>query len=286
MLPDHLKKLYPFQARYMDLDCGRMHYLDEGEGAAVIMVHGNPTWSFFYRNLVLAFRDGFRCIVPDHIGCGLSDKPQSYNYCLQNHVENLIHLVKKLDLESFHLVVHDWGGAIGMALAEHFPERIRKIQILNTAAFRSRRIPLRINVCRIPILGEVWIRGFNGFAAAAVSMAVQKPLSATVKQGFLFPYDNWHNRIATHRFVMDIPLAEGHPSYERLSKIERDLKKLKKCPMQIIWGGKDFCFNDHFLKKWQELFPEAKVHYFAEAGHYVLEDCEDASIRLIQDFFN
>lgn len=262
-----------------------MHYLDEGKGPAVLMVHGNPTWSFMYRNVVAKLQETHRCIVPDHIGCGLSDKPQDFAYRLEDHIANLKQLVSTLALDSFHLVVHDWGGAIGIAIAEYFCDKVEKIQILNTAAFRSTRIPLRINVCRIPLVGEVWIRGFNGFAGAATRMAVAQPLSAEVRQGFVFPYDSWANRIATHRFVMDIPLNAKHPSYDTLHTIEKRLQLLQDKPMQIIWGGQDFCFNDRFFAEWRVRFPQATSHYFEDAGHYVLEDRADDCLQLIQEFF-
>lgn len=263
-----------------------MHYLDEGEGEAVLMVHGNPTWSFFYRNVVLALKDNFRCIVPDHIGCGLSDKPQDFSYRLKDHIGNLVQLIESLNIEQFHLIVHDWGGAIGTAVAERFVDRVGKIQILNTAAFRSTRIPLRINLCRLPVLGEAWVRGCNGFAGAATTMAVAKPLPKEVKAGYVYPYDNWANRIATHRFVLDIPLNENHPSYVDLYEIEKSLELLKSKPMQIIWGGRDFCFNDHFFEEWKERFPHAVTHYFKDAGHFVLEDEKEACVPLIRDFLS
>lgn len=285
LIPDSLKQEYPFKSNFIEVKGGRMHYVDEGEGTPVVMVHGNPTWSFFYRNAVKALQADFRCIVPDHIGCGLSDKPQDFSYRLTDHIENIITLIESLKLDSFHLVVHDWGGAIGFALAEHFHEKVGKIQVLNTAAFRSKRIPPTINLCRIPLLGELWIRGFNGFAGAATMMAVAKPLDKTVKAGFILPYDNWTNRIATHRFVQDIPLNENHPSYSRLLKIENELSLLKDKPMQICWGGKDFCFNDHFFEEWKERFPDAAVHYYAEAGHYLLEDEKEACLSQISSFF-
>lgn len=283
-LPDNVRNLYPFNSHFIEVDGGRMHYLDEGEGPPVLMVHGNPTWSFFYRNVVASLKDTHRCIVPDHIGCGLSDKPQDFAYRLQDHIRNLNSLVTALNLDSFHLIVHDWGGAIGIAVAEHFYAKVEKIQILNTAAFRSTRMPLRINLCRIPFVGEMWIRGFNGFAGPATRMAVANPLPADVRRGYTFPYDNWANRIATHRFVMDIPMTAKHPSYATLHAIEQDLHQLQDKPMQIIWGGKDFCFNDHFFAEWKKRFPKANAHYFEDAGHYVLEDRQADCMELIQRF--
>lgn len=261
-----------------------MHYIDEGEGDVVVFVHGNPTWSFFYREPVRRWRERCRCIAVDHIGCGLSDKPQNYSYRLQDHVSNLVSLLESLRLERFSLVVHDWGGPIGLGAALAFPEKVKRIQIMNTAAFRSERIPLRINVCRTPLLGELWIRGFNGFAWPATFMAVSKPLPAAVKQGFLWPYHDWRSRIATHRFVMDIPLSPKHPSHAELGRIEDGLQHWKDVPMQICWGGRDFCFNDHFYQKWRNRFPHARAHYFADAGHYLMEDQPDAVLSVMEDF--
>ena len=119
--------LYPFQSHFLNLGENNLHYLDEGKGDAILMVHGNPTWSFYYRNLVLAFRGHYRCVVPDHLGCGFSDKPQDYNYNLENHIQNLSKLVKFLDLKNITLVVHDWGGAIGMGFATRHPELIKRV---------------------------------------------------------------------------------------------------------------------------------------------------------------
>ena len=122
------RPLYPFASHYAVIAGGRQHYLDEGRGPAVVMLHGNPTWSFYYRNLVLALRDEHRVIVPDHMGCGLSDKPQEYTYTLRQHIDNLEHLLdEELQVPEVDLVVHDWGGAIGMGYAVRHPERIRQI---------------------------------------------------------------------------------------------------------------------------------------------------------------
>lgn len=280
-------RLYPFQGKELSLGNERMHYLDEGNGEPVLMLHGNPTWSFFYRNLV---RDlsvaGFRCLAPDHIGCGFSSKPQNYRYELAQHIENLEALVEHLDLKEVTLVVHDWGGAIGMGFATRHVKKIKRIVVLNTAAFLSSRIPWRINICRIPGFGAAVIRGMNGFAWPATFMATKKKggLAPEVARGYLRPYGNWHDRIATLRFVQDIPMSPGHPSYETLAEIESRLGEFRDTPVLICWGGKDFCFNDEFLRRWQKEFPQATTHRFAEAGHYLLEDAYDEVLPLIQSF--
>lgn len=282
-LPPWLKEIYPFSPRRFDTGSGVMSYLDEGQGnEAVLMVHGNPTWSFFYRNVVLALRGRIRCIVPDHLGCGLSDKPQDYNYTLGNHVENLGRLIDSLNLKKVHLVVHDWGGPIGLGVCLPRHEKLGKVVILNTAAFADTVIPWRIRFCRIPVLGELAVRGFNGFAWPATWMAVAKPLPDPVKRGFLFPYDSWANRIATHRFVQDIPRGLGAPNDMELAKIEEALPLLRDRSVKIIWGGRDFCFNRHYCDRWKGLLPNAATEYLPEAGHYLLEDAREAVVAAIE----
>lgn len=267
-------ELYPFQPKRFHLGVGglRMSYLDEGQGPVIVMLHGNPTWSFFYRNLVLLLRDRYRLIVPDHLGCGLSDKPQDYPYRLADHIGNLEKLIDHLGIKRHALMVHDWGGAIGYGYAGRHPERIAAQIIMNTAAFRSTEIPRRISLCRLPRLGKLLVRGLNGFAGAAAWMAVEKRLPALVRQGFLAPYDSWANRVALHRFVEDIPLEPGHPSWETLLKVEAGLEQFRDRPTLILWGGKDFCFTEKFFQEWQRRFPAARSVFLESAGHYLLED--------------
>lgn len=285
VLPKKFQEIYPFKSHRIQTASGyKMHYLDEGRGQPIIMVHGNPTWSFFYRNLVLGLRSNYRCIVPDHIGCGLSEKPQRYPYLLDNHIENLSRLVRSLKLKSFHLIVHDWGGPIGIGMAQQFPDQLKQIIILNTAAFPSGHIPFSISLCKKPFLGTLLIRGVNGFARGATFMAVEKALSPLVKKAYLFPYNNWHNRIATLRFVQDIPLSDNHRSWDTLKGIERGLSFLNNKPMLICWGAKDFCFNDHYLKEWLRRFTNAQLRRYAKAGHYLLEDAGDEILESIQEF--
>lgn len=263
---------FPFTPRFLEVDGHRLAYLDEGSGPPVVMVHGNPSWSYLYRNLVTALCDRYRCIVPDHLGCGFSDKPQHYPYRLGNHLGNLDHLLAALVPDGpVRLIVHDWGGAIGMGWAGRHPERVAGAVVLNTAAFPSPRLPLRIAVCRWPLLGALVVRGLNGFARAAVYMAVTRRMRPGVAAGFLAPYDSWRHRVALHRFVQDIPMGPAHPSWSTLVEIERSLATIT-CPLLLCWGGRDFCFDRSFYDEWQRRFPAAEAHFFPEAGHYVLED--------------
>ena len=287
-LPADVRVEYPFAGNTLDLPGGvKMHYLDEGTGPVVLMLHGNPTWSFYYRGLVNRLTAaGYRCVVPDHIGCGLSDKPQDYEYTLQRRIEDVERLIDHLDIHKFSLIVHDWGGAIGCGLAGRRPEALEKLVLLNTAAFRSKRIPVRIAAVKVPVLGEAIIRGLNGFAGPAAVMSVKTPLAPAVKRGLLWPYNNWANRVATWNFVKDIPLSESHRSYAALFNVEANLKQLSNKPVQIVWGGRDFCFNMHFYKRWQSIFPEAELQLFPQHGHYILEDGGAEVEALVQNFLD
>lgn len=276
---------YEFTPKRFTVQGRTMSYLDEGQGPAIVMVHGNPTWSFYYRNLVRQLRDRFRVIVPDHMGCGLSDKPQDYPYTLETHITNLSALIDHLGVTEFSLVVHDWGGAIGFGCATRRPDAVRSIVVFNTAAFPMKRLPWRIGVCRLPFLGEILVRGFNAFAGMAVQMAVKTPLTDEAAEGYLYPYRSWHDRVAVHRFVMDIPMGPEHISWKTLADIETKLAEFESTPMMILWGGKDFCFNDLFYKEWRRRFPQAQSHYFPKAGHYVLEDAASEVKPLIDQFF-
>ncbi len=270
--PQWLRDHYPFEPHYMDCADGRIHYLDEGTGHPIVFLHGNPTWSYLWRDLIADLRGSFRCIAPDHLGCGLSEKPSGGRYNLTAHIERTLELVNRLDLPSFDLVVHDWGGAIGMGVATRMPDRVRRIVVTNTAAFPSSRIPLRIAACRVPVLGPFIIKACNGFAAPAAFMAVTKPLPRDVRRGFLYPYRTMASRVAINAFVQDIPMSPRHPSFSELSSIAAKLSLLADKPMLIFWGERDFCFSPHFRENWQLRFPDATVVVNPEAGHYVLED--------------
>lgn len=282
-MPDDI--LYPFVAQKISIQGHNLSFLDQGQGRVIVMLHGNPTWSFFYRNLAILLQDKYRVIVPDHMGCGFSDKPQDYSYTLKTHIDNLETLLVDLDIEKFSLVVHDWGGAIGMGLAVRIPERVESVVVMNTAAFPSQRIPLRIRMCRVPLLGDLIVRGFNGFARGALTMAVVNKMAPTVARGYLEPYDSWAHRIALLRFVQDIPLTPKDASWKSLTEIDQGLKLLQDIPMLILWGGRDFCFTRHFYNEWLQRFPGAESHFFPDAGHYVLEDAFNAMAPRLTTFF-
>jgi len=286
-----LDKLFPFKRNYLDRNGQQYHYLNEGTGEPVVMVHGNPSWSFYYRNLVSALSANYQCIVPDHIGCGLSDKPddKDYDYTLANRIDDLEALLEHLDIkENITLVVHDWGGMIGMGYAARYPDRIKRLVILNTAAFHlplSKAFPLPLWICRDTFVGTFLVRGFNAFSSIASIVGVRrKAMSRDVRRAYVSPFNSWRNRISTLRFVQDIPLKPGDRNYELVSDISDSLTKFSAVPTLICWGLKDFVFDKHFLAQWKQRMPHAQVNEFDDCGHYILEDASDEVIGLITEF--
>lgn len=280
------RQLYPFDSHLLRMAAYSYHYLDEGQGEPLLMLHGNPTWSFYWRRLVAEFRDRYRVVVPDHMGCGMSDKPQQYPYHLQRHIDNLIHLIEHLDLNRITLLAHDWGGAIGLGAALAVPQRFARFVLFNTGAYPPHFVPLRIRLCRLPLLGTFAIRGLNIFTRSALRLATARPsgLTSPVKAGLMAPYDCWARRVAIDQFVRDIPFTSLHPTYRTLRTIEQNLPQLEKRPMQLIWGMKDWCFNASCLERLAAIFPSASIHRLTDAGHYVVEDAHEQVVNLVDQF--
>jgi len=282
------RDLYPFESRFLSVGRHRLHYLDEGAGEPLLFVHGNPTWSFYWRNLILGLRDRYRCVAVDHIGCGLSDKPQDYNYTLAQRIDDLAEVVQRLELRGATLVAHDWGGAIGLGTVEQLRKRFARIVLFNTGAFPPPFVPWRIAACRTPLLGTLAVRSFNAFARGAVSMAVEKPqrMTADVRAGLLAPYNDWSHRIAVDRFVRDIPFTPRHPTWQVLERIEAGLDALAALPIQMIWGMRDWCFRPECLDRFVRHWPSAEVHRLDDCGHYVVEDAHERIIPLMRTYLS
>jgi len=285
------RHLYPFRSNYLSIKGLKYHYLDEGCGQPVVMLHGNPTWSFYYRDLVRALATEYRVIVPDHIGCGLSEKPSEKNYPfqLENRIDDLACLLRHLEIqENITLIVHDWGGMIGCAYAMNHLDRIRRLVIMNTAGFLPpihKKIPFRLALIRnLRPLATFMVLGFNIFAWGATFMATGKRLPANVRRGLTAPYNTWNNRRATLKFVQDIPLRPSDPSYAIVCDVDRQLHRLDHIPMMICWGQRDFVFDMDYFREWQRRFPRAETHLFPDAGHYILEDETGHIIALTKDF--
>ncbi|KGJ89852.1 Haloalkane dehalogenase [Colwellia psychrerythraea] len=290
-LENILTKHLPFKRNFINRNGQQYHYVNEGQGSPVVMVHGNPSWSFYYRNLVSQLSKNHQCIVPDHIGCGLSDKPgdEAYDYTLANRIDDLAALLEHLDIkENITLVVHDWGGMIGMGYAARYPERIKRLVILNTGAFhlpKEKKLPPALWLGRNSFVGTLLVRGFNAFSSVASYIGVKrKPMAKDIRQAYVAPFNSWNNRISTLRFIQDIPLKPSDRNYSLVTEISDALVQFNKLPMLICWGLKDFVFDKHFLAQWQQRFPDAQVHAFDDCGHYILEDASDEVVPLINDF--
>lgn len=267
------------------------HYLDEGQGDPVVMLHGNPTWSVYYRELFSALKSQYRCIVPDHIGCGFSDKPDAkdYAYTLEQRVNDLETLLETLGItQNVTLVVHDWGGMIGMAWASRHPEALKRLVLLNTAAFHlpsEKPFPWPLWLGRDTQFGAWLIQRGNAFSKAAAWVGcTRQRMDRYRRAAYQMPYNSWQNRIATLRFVQDIPLRSGDSGYELVSQVQNNLTQFAHLPILICWGEKDFVFDEPFLKQWLKYYPDAELHRFPDCGHYILEDASTEIIPLVQQF--
>jgi len=289
---------YPFTPARFDVRPGiAMSYLDEGprDGDVVVMLHGNPSWSFYWRHLVLGLREWYRCIVPDHIGMGLSDKPDDaadasprYDYTLQSRVDDLATLLDRLGITGpVTLAVHDWGGMIGFGWAlSHLPQ-VKRLVILNTAAFplpAAKAMPWQLSLGRDSRVGGWLIRRFNLFARGAARFGTERRLPEDVRDAYAGVYDGWDNAISTLRFMQDIPLREGDPAWPLVAEAGRRLHEFADRPAFIGWGLRDFVFDRHCLDGFRSALPQAEVHAFDDANHYVLEDKHEVLVPAIRAF--
>ena len=288
---DFHRTLYPFVGSYLSLDGISMHYLDEGAGDPVVMLHGNPTWSFYYRNLIKGLRDSYRTIVPDHVGCGMSDKPDSrrYEFTLDRRARDLESLLDHLKInQRVTLVDHDWGGMIGMTYATRYPERIARLVLLNTAAFHlpsSKQLPPSLWLCRKTPLDDFLIRQSGLFGQIVTRWGCRRqPMEPLVREGYLSPHRSAERRLGQLKFVQDIPLQPEDPSYKLVSEVQEKLTLFRKTPTLILWGEKDWVFDHHFLDVWQKTLPNAEVHRFPDAGHLVLEDAGSEILPIMRNF--
>lgn len=291
---------YDFASHRFEVRPGiRMHYLDEGprDGEVVLALHGNPSWSYYWRHLVRGLRDRYRVVVPDHVGMGLSDKPDDdrdalprYDYTLQSRVDDLQALLEHLGIDGpLTLAVHDWGGMIGFGWALERMPRVRRLVVLNTAAFpmpAGKPVPWQIALGRDYNIGELVIRGFNAFSAGASWLGVERRMPREVRRAYVAPYDSWANRIATVRFMQDIPLRPGDRAWPLVEASGQRLREYADRPAFIGWGLKDFVFDRDFLARFRIDWPQAEVHAFEDAGHYVLEDRHEVLVPAIRGFLD
>lgn len=288
---EKIRPLFPFKSRYLKVEHVKdgeqhssiIHYVDEGKGEPVVFVHGNPTWSFYFRKIILPLRENYRCIALDHPGCGLSEKDPSIKLRLEDRGLILEKFLDTLGIKKCHLVVHDWGGAIAMEFATRYPERVASVTVTNTAAFPAEWMSWRIKLCKLPIIGRLLNYYLNGFLRAAMHMTTVKPLAKSIKNGYLLPYKKMRDRESIDQFVKDIPMDEKHPTYSILKGIRERLNSFNDQQILLLWGMQDFCFSPYFYKKWREIYPLAKAVAFEDAGHFLFEEKNEQCVLEIED---
>lgn len=276
--------LLPYTSRFVTVQGFKMHYIDEGTGPVVLLLHGNPTWCFLYRKLIDKLNKQYRVIAPDFIGMGLSERTDGTRFRATDRVDQIQELIKKLELDTFSVVMHDWGGSIGTAVATRMPERIERLIYLNTTLTETEALPALIKFAAAPVIGKFLTKYSKQFLRFTTNLGVSRKLSKEVRNGYYFPYKSADRRSAIWEFVDDIPFDNSHPSYGMMLQLAEGLPRLADHPVQIIWGLKDPCFHREMLNKVARHFPKALVYEIPEASHLVLEDEPETVTSLIKDF--
>lgn len=275
---------YPFAGRWMDLPAGRMHYLDEGEGEPLLLVHGTPTWSFEWRHLVRAFRGTHRCIAPDHLGFGLSNRPRDFPYTPEAHAESLDAFVERLDPPPFTLIVHDYGGPIGLPLCLRHPRRVTRLVLVNTWmwSFAGDRAMEQGGRIAGSGLGRFLYRHANLSLKVIMPSAYgdRKKLTPAIHRQYLDRFPD-----AGSRGAVLWPLARAILGSDRFfDGLWRERERLRGRPALIVWGMKDTAFRPYQLDRWRETLPEARVVEVPDAGHWPHEEAPDRVIDGLREF--
>lgn len=279
------RTLYPFASHYLELDAGRMHYVDEGEGPVILMVHGTPTWSFLYRHLIRQLRREHRCIAMDHLGFGLSDKPPHWSYRPEDHARNLSALIAHLGLQRFTLAVHDFGGPIGLSYAIDHPEQIERLVLFNTWLWSLQDDEKIRRVARLmggPI-GKLLYLHANVSTRFLVRAAWgEKPtLSQAVHRHYINAVPRPRDRIGMWILARElVGSSQWHDGlWERSERI-------KDLPTLLLWGMRDPTFNSRFLTRWQALFTDQRTLTYPQAGHFIPDEAGEAAAQAIEEFMS
>lgn len=274
---------YPFESNYLELDMGSMHYIDEGIGSPIVMVHGNPTWSFLYRSMIKGLSKGRRCIAMDHIGFGLSDKPYEWSYLPQDHAKNLHSLIDNLNLKDLTLVVQDWGGPIGLSYALERPENVKTLIIMNTWMWSVHDDPhyVRFSNFMGGSVGRFLIRHMNFFVKFVMKKATADltKLSKPVHDHYVQPLKRPNDR----KGCWIMPGQITHAS-DWLDELWSKREIIRNKPALLLWGMKDIAFREKELDRWKDLFPENEEFRFENVGHFVQEEKRGELCPIIEDF--
>jgi haloalkane dehalogenase len=269
-------ELYPFEDHWFD----GVHYVDEGTGVPVVMFHGNPTWSFLYRDVIKGVSGECRAIAPDYPGFGFSEHPANYRYTAREHAAAMERLIDHLKLDRFVMVVHDWGGPIGMSIATKYPDRIAGLVILNTWAWPSHGKMLMFSHLMGDAFGRFLHRRFNFFAKTIVRATITSADRKTpeVLKAYTDPFPTPQSRIGTWVFPREIRVNN-----DWLGETERGLARLRDKPVEMLWAMKDPAFGrEEVIARWQSYFADARVERVPEANHYIQEDAPDRVVAAIK----
>jgi len=290
-----LKSSFPFRNNFVDTDMGAMHFIDEGEGDPILMLHGNPTWSYLYRAFISAFKDTHRVVAPDHIGFGLSDKPlDEHAYTIDHHIRNLETLVTALDLRNITLVVQDWGGPIGLGMAARLPGRVKRLVVMNSFGFYppvdgqdpdNLKLPFPLRLMRAGGIGDLMVRRFGFFERVVIPTAVGNSAAyKKIRHAYTGVFETSDDRAGVMAFPRLIPTNTKHPSAKILFNETEPFLKSFDGPTRIFWGVKDPLFPIEALHAWKKRLPQAKVTELPEAKHYIQEDAPDMLVAGIRAF--
>ena len=277
-------ELFPFESRFFDSPRGRMHYVDEGDGEPIVFVHGNPSWSFEFRGVIRELRGQYRCIAPDHIGFGLSERSElTENYHPQAHAENFAALLDHLELQDASLYLTDWGGPIGLEFARRNPNRVRRLIIANTWCWPvhdDRHFVMFSKMMSSPV-GRLLNRRLNFFVNQVMPRAVgdRKTLSPEVMRHYRQAQPDSRSRRACAAFPGHIVGAS-----DWLESIWRERQSFVNKPSLVLWGHKDIAFRQKELSAWQAELTDCECHSFGQLGHFLAEEAPDSVTHLIAEF--
>jgi haloalkane dehalogenase len=280
---------FPFAPHYYSSHGFDMHYVDEGSGEPVVMVHGDPTWGYLYRHFIPPLSQHHRCIVPDHMGMGKSAVPQDRElYRLEQHCANLEALLLHLDVRDITLILHDWGGPVGLGFATRHPERIKRLVLLNTwasAPWPGGPFPRLVEIIRSQ-RGEAFVLQKNGYLEPALlgTTARHENLTKTVMEAYRAPFPTPEARLAMLCWSRDIPVQETDVSYVEMKRIERGLSRFNATPILLLWGMQDPVLPASILRQWQQVYPHATTHELADASHFLQEDAPEKLVQWIETF--
>ncbi len=276
------ESLFPFQSRCRDIDGCSVHYIDEGSGSPLLMLHGNPTWSFLYRDIVLGLRNRFRCLALDYPGFGLSRAAPGYGFTPAEHARVVERFVLDADLTNLTMFVQDWGGPIGLWVAMRHPERVRALVIGNTFAWPVNGDPHfeRFSKFFGGWLGGILIRRFNAFVNMLIPAGVKrKRLPREIMAAYRQPFPNAASRRPMHVFPREIL-----QSRDFLAEVEAGIGKLADRPVLILWGNRDIAFRTSERTRFETIFPHHQTVVLDGAGHYIQEDATEEVVAAIMEW--